>query len=109
MKDVVIAGASRTPMGGFQGQATEIDIQAREILKLRDNLNHLLAHHTGQEMEKIAADTDRDYYMSGEEAKEYGIIDHVVDRRAMMPGGAGPNGATGSGKGPGGNGGKGDA
>lgn len=72
------------PMGGFQGQATEIDIQAREILKLRENLNGLLAHHTGQTIEKIAADTDRDYYMSGEEAKEYGIIDQVVDRREML-------------------------
>jgi ATP-dependent Clp protease protease subunit len=72
------------PMGGFSGQATEIDIQAREILKLRDNLNTLLAAHTGQDKEKIARDTERDYYMSGEEAKEYGIIDHVVARREVM-------------------------
>lgn len=88
------------PMGGFQGQATEIDIQAREILKLRENLNGLLAHHTGQTIEKIAADTDRDYYMSGEEAKEYGLIDHVVDRREVMakPNGSSASGSSGTGK-----------
>jgi len=73
------------PMGGFQGQATEIDIQAREILKLRENLNAILAHHTGQAVEKIAADTDRDYYMSGSEAVTYGLIDRVVDRRELVP------------------------
>lgn len=82
------------PMGGFQGQATEIDIQAREILKLRDNLNALLARHTGQDKEKIARDTDRDYYMSGEEAKEYGLIDHVVDRRELLAAASGPNGSS---------------
>jgi len=82
------------PMGGFQGQATEIDIQAREILKLRENLNAILAHHSGQTTEKIAADTDRDYYMSGEEAKEYGLIDRVVDRRELLKaqGAGGKNG-----------------
>ena len=80
------------PMGGFQGQATEIDIQAREILKLRENLNAILASHTGQTVEKIAQDTDRDYYMSGEEAKEYGIIDRVVDRREVVPA-SGDNGS----------------
>jgi len=68
------------PMGGFQGQATDIDIQAREILKMRENLNLILAHHTGQPIEKIKTDTDRDFFMSGEQAKEYGIIDTVIDR-----------------------------
>lgn len=82
------------PMGGFQGQATEIDIQAREILKLRENLNGILAHHSGQTIEKIAADTDRDYYMSGEQAKEYGLIDQVVEQRDQLPT-AKPNGSSG--------------
>jgi ATP-dependent Clp protease protease subunit len=89
------------PMGGFQGQATEIDIQAREILKLRENLNAILAHHTGQAVEKIAADTDRDYYMSGAEAAAYGLIDRVVDRRELIGavgGDGGDNGANGGGK-----------
>ena len=68
------------PMGGFQGQATEIDIHAREILKIRDRLNQILAHHSGQPLEKIANDTERDYFMSGEEAKTYGLIDEVIVR-----------------------------
>jgi ATP-dependent Clp protease protease subunit len=66
------------PMGGFQGQATDIEIHAREILKLKDTLNSILATHTGQPFEKIQADTERDFFMSGEEAKEYGIIDDVI-------------------------------
>ncbi len=69
------------PMGGFQGQASDIDIQAREILKMKDVLNNILVKHTGQDVEKIAADTDRDYYMSAKEAQEYGIIDEVVTRK----------------------------
>lgn len=69
------------PMGGFQGQASDIDIQAREILKMKDLLNHILVKHTGQSLEKIANDTDRDYYMSAEEAKKYGLIDEVVARK----------------------------
>ncbi len=83
------------PMGGFQGQATEIDIQAREILKLRENLNKILAHHTGQTIERIAKDTDRDYYMSGDEGLEYGLIDRVVTRREIIeaPGGNGQGAA----------------
>jgi ATP-dependent Clp protease protease subunit len=87
------------PMGGFQGQATEIDIQAREILKLRETLNQILAHHTGQSPEKIATDTDRDYYMSGEEAQRYGLIDRVVERRELVAaqGGDGSNGSGPSG------------
>jgi len=69
------------PMGGFQGQATDIDIQAREILRLREDLNNILAKHTKQAIKKIQQDTERDYFMSGEEAKEYGIIDEVVNYR----------------------------
>ncbi len=66
------------PMGGFRGQATDIDIQAREILKLRERMNEILAVHTNKPVEQIARDTERDYYMSGEEAREYGLIDQVV-------------------------------
>jgi ATP-dependent Clp protease protease subunit len=69
------------PMGGFSGQATDIDIHAREILKMREELNQILAHHTGQPLEKIAADTERDYFMSGEAALDYGIIDKVIAHR----------------------------
>jgi ATP-dependent Clp protease protease subunit len=68
------------PMGGFQGQATEIDIHAREILKIRERLNEILAKHTGQSLDKIVHDTERDYFMSGEEAKKYGLIDEVISR-----------------------------
>ncbi|HOO55386.1 MAG TPA: ATP-dependent Clp endopeptidase proteolytic subunit ClpP [bacterium] len=66
------------PMGGYQGQATDIDIHAREILKMRNGLNEIIAHHTGQPVEKIQNDTERDYFMSAEEAKEYGIIDEIL-------------------------------
>ncbi|MDD5167474.1 MAG: ATP-dependent Clp endopeptidase proteolytic subunit ClpP [Syntrophales bacterium] len=69
------------PLGGFQGQATDIDIQAREILRLKDELNQILADLTGQPLEKIQADTERDYYMSGVQAKEYGIIDDIFVKR----------------------------
>lgn len=68
------------PAGGFQGQATDIDIHAREILKMRERLNEILAKHTGQPIEKISTDTERDYFMSGEEAKTYGLIDEVIER-----------------------------
>ncbi len=68
------------PMGGFQGQATEVDIHAREILKIREQLNEMFAKHTGQPIEKIMQDTERDYFMSGSEAKSYGIIDEVITR-----------------------------
>ncbi len=68
------------PMGGFQGQATEIDIHAREILKIRERLNELMAKHTGQPLERISQDTERDYFMSAEEAKRYGLIDEVITR-----------------------------
>ncbi len=76
------------PWGGVRGQATDIDIQARELLKIRERLNEILAHHIGVPLEQIAKDTDRDYYMSGEEAREYGIVDQVVKHRPP-PGGSG--------------------
>lgn len=66
------------PMGGFQGQAADIEIHAREILRMKETLNKILADHTGQSFEKIQADTDRDFFMSGHEAKEYGIVDEVI-------------------------------
>ncbi|NCO67018.1 MAG: ATP-dependent Clp endopeptidase, proteolytic subunit ClpP [Nitrospirae bacterium CG_4_10_14_0_8_um_filter_41_23] len=66
------------PMGGFQGQATDIEIHAREILRMKGTLNQILSNHTGQSLEKIQADTDRDFFMSGEEAKDYGIVDNVI-------------------------------
>jgi ATP-dependent Clp protease protease subunit len=66
------------PMGGFQGQATDIEIHAREILRMKETLNRILSTHTGQSLDKIQADTDRDFFMSGEEAKEYGIVDEVI-------------------------------
>lgn len=69
------------PMGGYQGQASEIDIHAREILRMRDDLNRILAHHTGHPIKKIKLDTDRDYFMSPVEAKKYGIVDEVLDKR----------------------------
>lgn len=69
------------PLGGFQGQATDIDIHAREILRVRDRLNDILARHTGQPLDRIKEDTDRDYFMSGTEAVGYGLIDKVLERR----------------------------
>jgi ATP-dependent Clp protease protease subunit len=69
------------PMGGFQGQASDIAIQAKEILRMKDTLNQILVNHTGKSMEQVQNDTDRDYFMSGEEAKAYGLIDHVIMNR----------------------------
>lgn len=66
------------PLGGVQGQATDIDIQAKEILRMRERLNHIFAEHTGQSIERISKDTDRDFFMSAEEAQQYGIVDKVV-------------------------------
>jgi ATP-dependent Clp protease protease subunit len=66
------------PLAGVQGQATDIDIQAREILRIRDELNRILVHHTGRAVEQIAKDTDRDFFMTAEQAKEYGIVDQVI-------------------------------
>ena len=70
-------------MGSFTGQASDVDIQAKEILRLREELNEILAQHTGQPIERIKVDTDRDYFMSGNEAKEYGLVDQVIVHRAM--------------------------
>ncbi|MBU6194024.1 MAG: ATP-dependent Clp endopeptidase proteolytic subunit ClpP [Burkholderiales bacterium] len=70
------------PLGGAQGQATDIEIHAREILKTREQLNRILAERTGQPLEKIQADTERDYYMSAAEAKDYGLVDQVIEKRA---------------------------
>jgi ATP-dependent Clp protease protease subunit len=69
------------PMGGFQGQASDIEIQAREILRMKETLNQILVKHTGKKLEQIQGDTDRDFFMTGEEAKVYGIIDHVITDR----------------------------
>ena len=69
------------PLGGFQGQATDIDIQAREILRLKEDLNQILADLTGQPIKKITNDTERDYYMTGEQAKHYGIIDEIIVKK----------------------------
>ncbi|MDJ0620234.1 MAG: ATP-dependent Clp endopeptidase proteolytic subunit ClpP [Calothrix sp. MO_192.B10] len=73
------------PLGGAQGQAVDIEIQAKEILYHKAKLNQLLAHHTGQPLEKIAADTERDFFMSADEAKNYGLIDQVISSRQDLP------------------------
>ncbi|MCK4604761.1 MAG: ATP-dependent Clp endopeptidase proteolytic subunit ClpP [Deltaproteobacteria bacterium] len=80
------------PMGGFHGQATDIDIHAREILKMRQKLDEILAAHTGQPLERIQEDTERDFFMSGEEAGEYGLIDEVIAKRDIIPQEDKPNG-----------------
>ncbi len=69
------------PLGGAQGQATDIDIQAREILRMREEINSIIVKHTGQEMEKIRQDTERDFFMTAEQALKYGIIDQIVEKR----------------------------
>ena len=69
------------PLGGAQGQATDIDIQAREILRMREEINKIITKHTGQSIEKIAADTERDFFMTAEQAMNYGIIDKIVEKR----------------------------
>lgn len=71
------------PLGGVQGQATDVDIQAREILRLREELNKIMACHTGQSIEQIGRDTDRDFFMSGEQAKAYGLVDEVIVKRPV--------------------------
>lgn len=73
------------PSGGAQGQATDIEIQAREILYMRDRLNKMLALHTGQPLEKIERDVERDYFMNAEAAKEYGLIDQIIEKRPVAP------------------------
>ncbi|MCD6187877.1 MAG: ATP-dependent Clp endopeptidase proteolytic subunit ClpP [Desulfuromusa sp.] len=70
------------PLGGFQGQATDISIHAKEILRMRESLNGILAKHTGKKLEKIAADTERDFFMDSETARNYGIIDEIVERKS---------------------------
>lgn len=77
------------PIGGFQGQASDIDIHAREVLDTRDRLNKILAKHTGQPLERIKKDTDRDYFMSGEDCVEYGLIDSVLAKRGDVEAAAG--------------------
>jgi len=74
------------PSGGAQGQATDIEIQAREILYLRERLNKMYADHTGQTLEKVAHDVERDFFMNAEAAKEYGLIDQILDKRVAPPG-----------------------
>jgi ATP-dependent Clp protease protease subunit len=69
------------PMGGFQGQASDVEIQAKEILRMKDTLNQILVRHTGRSLDQIQNDTDRDYFMSSNEAREYGLIDHVIANR----------------------------
>lgn len=71
------------PLGGFQGQASDIDIHAREILRIRERLNEILVRHTGQDMDAIARDTDRDRYFHADEAKKYGLVDKVLEKRLM--------------------------
>ncbi len=76
---------------GFQGQATDIEIHTREILDMRDRLNKILAHHTGQSIDKIRQDTDRDNFMSAEAARSYGLVDHVLEKRGQLPAGLSPD------------------
>ena len=69
------------PLGGFSGQAADVDIQAREIVRVKDEVNQIIASHTGQDLEQVSSDTDRDFYLGPVEAREYGLVDHVVDPR----------------------------
>jgi ATP-dependent Clp protease protease subunit len=69
------------PMGGFQGQASDIEIQAKEILRMKETLNGILVRHTGKKLAQVQTDTDRDFFMSGIEARNYGIVDHVITNR----------------------------
>jgi ATP-dependent Clp protease protease subunit len=73
------------PLGGFQGQATDVEIQAREILRLRVELNEIMALHTGQPIDRINLDTERDFYMSGSQARDYGLVDEVISTRLIKP------------------------
>lgn len=72
------------PLGGFRGQASDIEIHAKNILRIKDRLNKVLAHHTGQDLETIVKDTDRDKFMMADEAKEYGLVDHVIESREAI-------------------------
>ena len=80
------------PLGGFQGQAADMEIHAKEMLETRDRLNHILARHTGQSVEQIKLDTDRDRFMDWTEAKRYGLIDQVLEKRGDLGAGAGKSG-----------------
>jgi ATP-dependent Clp protease protease subunit len=73
------------PLGGVQGQATDIDIQAKELLKMKDTVHQIFVEHTGQPIERIRQDTERDFFMSGEEALEYGIVDKIINKREIAP------------------------
>ena len=86
------------PLAGVQGQATDIDIQAREILRIRDELNRIMVAHTGQAVERIQKDTDRDFFMTAEQAKDYGLVDHVIASHVPMLRSAQPVGAGGDGR-----------
>ena len=86
------------PMGGASGQASDIGIQAKEILKLREEMNRVLSDHTGRDVDLIAKDTERDYYMSPDEAQEYGLVDRVVSQRALPAQAADADGAARSGE-----------
>ena len=86
------------PLAGVQGQATDIDIQAREILRIRDELNRIMVTHTGQPVERIQKDTDRDFFMTAEQAKEYGLVDHVIASHVPMLRSAQAVGAGGDGR-----------
>jgi ATP-dependent Clp protease protease subunit len=76
------------PMGGFQGQASDVEIHAREMLRMKQDLNRILSFHTGKPVEALQTDTDRDFFMSGEEARAYGIVDHVIAKRDDLGDGA---------------------
>jgi ATP-dependent Clp protease, protease subunit len=76
------------PMGGFQGQASDVEIHAREMLRVKQDLNRILSAHTGKPVDELKTDTDRDYFMSGEEARTYGIVDHVISKRDDLGDGA---------------------
>ncbi|MFQ5582423.1 MAG: ATP-dependent Clp endopeptidase proteolytic subunit ClpP [Mariprofundaceae bacterium] len=86
------------PLGGFQGQATDIEIHAREILKLKERMNEMLATHTGQPLDKIADDVERDYFLTAEEAKDYGLVDEVLISRPEVKGGKATGGKDGNGE-----------
>ncbi len=82
------------PLGGFQGQASDIDIHAKEVLAVRDRLNRILSEHTGQPIDQIGKDTDRDNFMGGQQAVDYGLIDKVLDRRIQAPSAAIPGSSS---------------
>jgi ATP-dependent Clp protease protease subunit len=86
------------PLAGVQGQATDIDIQAREILRIRDEINRILVSHTGQPVERIQRDTDRDFFMTADQAKEYGLVDHVIASHVPLLKTAEAAGAAGDGR-----------